>query len=61
MLASPSKGDKLSCVVNAISKVGAICYIKESEHDTISDSPFVVMVRGNVSRRRCRSPSPGSK
>ena len=41
---SPSKGDKLSCVVNAISKVGAICYIKEKEHDTINDSPFVIMV-----------------
>ena len=41
---SPSKGDKLSCVVNAVSKVGAICYIKEKEHDTINDSPFVIMV-----------------
>ena len=41
---SPSKGDKLPCVVNAISKVGAICYIKEKEHDTINDSPFVIMV-----------------
>ena len=60
---SPSKGDKLSCVVNAISKVGAICYIKETEHGTISDSPFVIMVPREFfpQEEDVDSLSPGSK
>ena len=49
--------------MNAVSKVGAICYIKETERGTISDSPFVIMVpREFFSQEEdVDSLSPGSK
>ena len=41
---SPSKGDKLSCTINTVSKVGVIAYVKEKEDHTMNDSPFVIMI-----------------
>ena len=41
---SPSKGNKLTCVVNSNNKMGLIGYIKKKEDDTIDDSPFIIII-----------------
>jgi len=41
---SPSKGNRLTCVINSNNKMGLIGYIKKKGDDTIDDSPFIIII-----------------
>ena len=41
---SPVEGIKLDIVIDSITKMGIIGYIKFDESDTIEDSPFIIIV-----------------
>jgi|TARA_B110000967_G_C18840755_1_gene539237 DNA-directed RNA polymerase subunit E'/Rpb7 len=41
---SPVKGTKLDIIVNSLTKMGIIGYLKDKDDDTIENSPFIVIV-----------------
>ena len=41
---SPVKGTKLDIVVNSLTKMGIIGYLKDKDDDTIENSPFIIIV-----------------
>ena len=44
LVISPSIGDKISCIVSSNNKMGLIGYVKDTDTDTIEDSPFVIII-----------------
>lgn len=41
---SPVKGTKLDITINSITKMGIIGFLKDTDEDTIENSPFIVIV-----------------
>jgi len=41
---SPSRGNKLECVVDSSNKLGIIGYMKHTEDTTIKDSPLIIII-----------------
>ena len=41
---SPSVGHKIKCVINSNNRMGLIGFIKDKDEDTITDSPFIIII-----------------
>lgn len=41
---SPSVGHKIKCVINSNNRMGLIGFIKHNDEDTITDSPFIIII-----------------
>lgn len=46
IILSPIKGVQLNIVIDSITKMGIIGYLKEDDSDTIENSPFIVIIPG---------------
>lgn len=44
IILTPVKGIKLNIIIDSITKMGVIGYLKKEESDTIKNSPFIVIV-----------------
>jgi len=41
---TPSEGDTYECYVETINKLGIIAYLKNSDEDTMKESPFIIII-----------------
>jgi DNA-directed RNA polymerase subunit E'/Rpb7 len=41
---SPTKGTKIDIIINSITKMGLIGFLKDKDDDTIENSPFIIIV-----------------